>query len=127
MRCRDRIGMRLRKEAGMRLLQHFLTLIMTVVFAGSGLAVPHGKTIDYEGWIAGKVIFDGKIHGDKGLGCTDCHPKVFPMKKETKITMAKINEGKYWGPATMVRRLSNRANRLTAKDAIIRLQLIQKH
>jgi len=87
----------------------------------------HGKTIDYEGWIAGKVIFDGKIHGDKGLGCTDCHPKVFPMKKETKITMAKINEGKYWGPATMVRRLSNRANRLTAKDAIIRLQLIQKH
>ena len=89
--------MRLRKEAGMRLLQYFLTLIMTVVFAGSGLAVPHGKTIDYEGWIAGKVIFDGKIHGDKGLGCTDCHPKVFPMKKETKITMAKINEGKYCG------------------------------
>jgi len=28
------------------------------------------------------------------------------------------------GPATMARRLSNRANRLTAKDAIIRLQLL---
>ena len=119
--------MRLRKETGMRSTQSFLTLIMTVVFAGNGLAVPPGKTIDYEGGIAGKVIFDGKIHGDKGLECKDFHPKVFPMKKETKITMAKINEGKYWGPATMVRRLSNRANRLTGKDAIIRLQLIQKH
>ena len=81
----------------MRSLQYFLTFIMSVVFAGSGLAVPPGKTIDYEGGIAGKVIFNGKIHGDKGLECTDCHPKVFPMKKETKITMAKINEGKYCG------------------------------
>jgi hypothetical protein len=48
----------------MRSLQYFLTFIMTVVFAGSGLAVPPGKTIDYEGGIAGKVIFNGKIHGD---------------------------------------------------------------
>jgi c(7)-type cytochrome triheme protein len=58
---------------------------------------PPRKTIDYEEGIAGKVIFDGKILGDKGLECTDCHPKVLPMKKETKIIMAKINKGKYCG------------------------------
>jgi c(7)-type cytochrome triheme protein len=81
----------------MRSIQFFLTLIITVAFAGIGLAVPPGKTIVYEGGIGGKVIFDGKIHGDKGLKCSDCHPKVFPMKKETKITMAKIDEGKYCG------------------------------
>ncbi len=89
--------MRLREETGMRPSQYFLTLVLTVVFAGSGLAVPPGKTIEYEGGIAGRVIFDGKIHGDKGLECKDCHPKAFPMKREIKITMAKINEGKYCG------------------------------
>jgi c(7)-type cytochrome triheme protein len=81
----------------MRSLQFCLTLIITVAFGGNGLAVPPGKTIDYAGGIAGKVIFDGKTHGDKGLKCTDCHPKIFLMKKDTKITMAKINEGKYCG------------------------------
>ena len=81
----------------MRSLQVFLTLIITVVFAGSGLSVPPGKTIDYAGGISGKVIFDGKIHGDKGLKCTDCHPKVFLMKKSTKITMVEMNDGKYCG------------------------------
>jgi len=81
----------------MRSLQFFLTLIIMVAFGGNGLAVPPGKTIDYAGGIAGKVIFDGKTHGDKGLKCTDCHPKIFLMKKDTKITMAKINEGKYCG------------------------------
>lgn len=81
----------------MRSLQFFLTLILTVAFAGSGLAVPSGKTIDYTGGSAGEVIFDGTIHGDRGLKCTDCHPKVFPMKKGTDITMAEINEGKYCG------------------------------
>jgi len=81
----------------MRTLQFFLTLFIVVAFAGSGFAVSPGKTVEYAGGSAGKVIFDGKILGDKGLKCTDCHPKVFPMKKGTKITMAEINEGKYCG------------------------------
>lgn len=81
----------------MRSLQFFLILFITLAFAGSGFAVPPGKTVEFAGGPAGKVIFDGKIHGDKGLKCTDCHPKIFPMKKDTKFTMAEINEGKYCG------------------------------
>ena len=81
----------------MRSLQFFLTLVIMVAFAGSGLAVSPEKTVEYAGGSAGKVIFDGKIHADKGLKCTDCHTKIFPMKKGTKITMAEINEGKYCG------------------------------
>jgi c(7)-type cytochrome triheme protein len=70
---------------------------MTVAFAGNGFAVSSGKTVEYEGGSTGKVIFDGKTHGDKGLKCADCHPKIFPMKKGTQITMAEMNEGKYCG------------------------------
>ncbi len=81
----------------MRSLQFFLTLVIVVAFAGNGFAVPPGKTIEYPDGSAGKVIFDGKVHADKGLKCTDCHTKIFPMKKGTKITMAEINEGKYCG------------------------------
>lgn len=81
----------------MRPLQFFLTLVITVAFAGTGLAVSPGKTVDFAGGSAGKVIFDGKIHADKGLKCADCHPKIFPMKKDTKFTMGEINEGKYCG------------------------------
>ena len=81
----------------MRSLQFFLILFIMLAFAGSGFAVPSGKTVEFAGGPAGKVIFDGKIHGDKGLKCTDCHPKIFPMKKGTKLTMAEINEGKYCG------------------------------
>ena len=81
----------------MRLLQFFLILVIMVAFAGSGFAVPPGKVVDYAGGSEGKVIFDGKTHGDTGLKCTDCHTKIFPMKKGTKITMAEMNEGKYCG------------------------------
>jgi c(7)-type cytochrome triheme protein len=81
----------------MRSLLFLLILVIIVAFAGSGFAVPSGKTVEYAGGTAGKVIFDGKIHADKGLKCTDCHTKIFPMKKGTKITMAEINQGKYCG------------------------------
>ena len=81
----------------MRILQCFLILTMVVAFAGSVFAVAPGKTIEYAGGPAGKVIFDGKTHADKGLKCTDCHSKIFPMKKGTKITMAEINGGKNCG------------------------------
>jgi len=81
----------------MRPLQVLLTLVITVAFAGTGLAVPSGKTVDFTGGSAGKVIFDGKIHADKGLKCGDCHPKIFPMNKDTKFNMGEINEGKYCG------------------------------
>lgn len=66
-------------------------------FAGTVLAVPPGKTVDWDN-PAGKVVFDGKVHADKGLKCNDCHTKVFPMKKGgSKFTMKEMNEGKGCG------------------------------
>ena len=55
----------------MRSLQLLLILVIMMAFAGSGFAVSSGKTVEYAGGSAGKVIFDGKTHGDKGLKCTD--------------------------------------------------------
>jgi len=81
----------------MRSLLFFLILVIIAVFVGSSFAVSPGKTVEYAGGSAGKVIFDGKIHADKALKCTDCHTKIFPMKKGTKITMAEMNQGKYCG------------------------------
>ena len=81
----------------MRSLQCILILIIVMAFAGSVFAVSSGKTVEYAEGSQGKVIFDGKTHADKGLKCTDCHTKIFPMKKGTKITMAEMNAGKYCG------------------------------
>jgi len=75
-----------------------LTLIIAVAFIGSALAVPAGKTVEFEGGGAGKVVFDGKVHADKGLKCNDCHTAIFQMKKgSAKITMKEINAGKQCG------------------------------
>ncbi len=76
----------------------FVAIIVVMAFAVSAFAVPAGKTVEFAGGDAGKVIFDGKIHADKGLKCKDCHPSIFQMKKGTaKITMADINAGKSCG------------------------------
>ncbi len=82
----------------MRIVIALLTIAIAVVFIGSALAVPPGKTVEYAGGGAGKVVFDGKVHADKGLKCNDCHTKIFQMKKGTaKMKMADINAGKFCG------------------------------
>lgn len=82
----------------MRLVIALVTIAIAVAFIGSAMAVPPGKTVEYAGGGAGKVVFDGKIHADKGLKCNDCHTKIFQMKKgAAKITMAEINAGKQCG------------------------------
>jgi len=81
----------------MKLLIALLTFAVAVMFVGSAIAVPPGKTVEYAGSAMGKVVFDGKIHVDKGLKCNDCHTKIFPMKKAAKITMADMNAGKFCG------------------------------
>ena len=81
----------------MRLFQVSLIAAIAFLFAGSALAVSSGKTVEYAGGATGKVIFDGKAHADKGFKCAECHPKIFPMKKGMKITMAEMNEGKNCG------------------------------
>ncbi|MFN3740314.1 MAG: cytochrome c3 family protein [Thermodesulfovibrionales bacterium] len=75
-----------------------VAMLVIIAFAGSALAVPPGKTVDYEGGGVGKVVFDGKTHADKGAKCNNCHPALFQMKKGAqKITMADINAGKFCG------------------------------
>ncbi len=81
----------------MRFLGLILAILVLIAFSGSTFAVAPGKQVEYAGGPTGKVVFDGKAHADKGLKCTDCHTKIFPMKKGAKITMADINAGKYCG------------------------------
>lgn len=75
---------------------------IVAVFAGifstsEVLAVSAGKSLDWD-TSEGKVIFDGKVHADKGLKCTECHVKIFRMKKGTaEMKMADINAGKFCG------------------------------
>jgi c(7)-type cytochrome triheme protein len=81
-----------------KLLVIAIVMIVTFVLSVSAFAVPAGKTVDFAGGAAGKVVFDGKIHADKGLKCADCHPGNFKMKKGGDvITMADINAGKSCG------------------------------
>ncbi len=81
----------------MRLTELILIPFVALAFAGSALAVSSDKKIEYAGGSSGKVVFDGKVHADKGLKCTDCHTKIFQMKKSATITMADMNSGKYCG------------------------------
>ncbi len=82
----------------MKVIATIVALMVTVMFIGSAMAVPPGKTIDYAGGSAGKVVFDGKTHADKGLKCSDCHTKVFKMKKGADVMkMEDINAGKFCG------------------------------
>jgi c(7)-type cytochrome triheme protein len=81
----------------MRKLTVLIAIAVAVMFVGNAFAVNPGKTVEYAGGAAGKVVFDGKSHADKGLKCNDCHTKIFQMKKGSKITMADMNAGKNCG------------------------------
>ncbi len=82
----------------MRVAIIILALFVSAVLASNAFSVSSGKTVEFAGGSKGKVIFDGKVHADAGLKCTDCHNKIFQMKKgSTKMTMADINAGKYCG------------------------------
>ena len=82
-----------------RLLVLALVVAVTFAMSASAFAVPAGKTVEFDGKGAGKVVFDGKIHADKGLKCVDCHQSgLFKMKKGADaITMKDINDGKFCG------------------------------
>lgn len=71
----------------MRAITLIAVLLFAVSFIGTALAVPGGKTVEYAGGDAGKVVFNGQTHADAGGKCPDCHPKLFPMKTgSVKIT-----------------------------------------
>jgi c(7)-type cytochrome triheme protein len=86
-----------KEEVKMKKTVLAVVILVIVAFVGSALAVPPGKTVEFAGGSAGKVVFDGKVHADKGLKCNDCHTKIFPMKKGGKYTMAEMNAGKQCG------------------------------
>jgi c(7)-type cytochrome triheme protein len=76
-----------------------IIIVASFALAVSAFAVPAGKTVEFAGGSAGKVVFDGKVHADHGLKCADCHQSgLFKMKKGgDTITMKDINEGKFCG------------------------------
>jgi c(7)-type cytochrome triheme protein len=76
-----------------------LVVVVTFVMSVSAFAVPAGKTVEFDGKGAGKVVFDGKIHADKGLKCADCHQSgLFKMKKGGEVlTMKDMEAGKNCG------------------------------
>lgn len=76
-----------------------LVVAVTVVLAASAFAVGPGKTVEWDGKGAGKVVFDGKAHADKGAKCADCHQSgLFKMKKGSDtLTMKDMEAGKNCG------------------------------
>ena len=47
----------------MKKMTVLLTLFVALVFVGSAFAVMPGKTVEYAGGDAGKVVFKGDTHG----------------------------------------------------------------
>lgn len=46
----------------------------------------------------GPVTFSHAFHDGKGLKCTECHTKIYKMKKgEAKVDMATLNKGESCG------------------------------
>ncbi len=81
------------------LLAALLVLTVSLLPLTSADAVPPGKTVEFTPKDAGKVIFDGAVHAEKGLKCADCHKSgLFKMKKGADvITMKDMQEGKFCG------------------------------
>jgi c(7)-type cytochrome triheme protein len=79
----------------MRTVAAIMVVLIAVVFTGSVFATPPGRNVEYAGGGAGKVIFDGKAHADVNLRCIDCHPTLFQMRREAKITMADHKADKF--------------------------------
>ena len=76
-----------------------IIVIVTLVLSVSAFAVPSGKSVEFAGGTAGKVVFDGKVHADKGNKCADCHQSgLFKMKKGGDVlTMKDMEAGKNCG------------------------------
>ena len=81
----------------MRMVVMAIMAMAMLALIGTSWAVPSGKTVEFAAEKSpGKVVFDGKVHADKGLKCMDCHKGLFKMKKGAdKITQADHKEGKF--------------------------------
>jgi len=91
----------------MRKVCHTMFLLMVLIamielfFCNNALAVAPGRTIVWEGGGAGRVVFDGALHKNKGCKCHDCHTKVFanmtPESPPTRMSMKDMYKGKLCG------------------------------
>ncbi len=72
-------------------------IVFSLIYSNNSTAVPPGKNVEYKGGGAGKVIFSGRDHRIRGSSCIECHPDIFIMKGNIKITMEDIYGGKYCG------------------------------
>ena len=74
-----------------------LAVVVMLAMAVTAFAVPAGKTVEYAGKGAGKVVFDGKAHAS--AKCAECHQSgLFKMKKGTDVlTMKDMEAGKFCG------------------------------
>ena len=71
--------------------------VLVLLAAGNVFAISQGKSVEWQTPM-GKVTFKGDDHAGKGLKCSECHPKIFKMKKgSAKFTMTDINDGKFCG------------------------------
>jgi thiosulfate reductase cytochrome b subunit len=58
-------------------------------------AAPVDRQLVFDGGQMGQVIFDGRLHAEKGNKCSSCHPRLFMMHKgATKIRYADHGSGK---------------------------------
>ena len=65
-----------------------IAIVAAFAFASVAVATPPNKNVEYAGGSMGSVVFDGKAHAEAGLKCGACHPGLFTMKQEAKMTMA---------------------------------------
>ncbi len=84
----------------MRIRLIVATMVLGMGLSSVALAVPSGKTLTFSESPMGKVFFDGQIHKDAGVKCTECHNDgMFPKRKQgtVKITMEDIYAGRLCG------------------------------
>ena len=77
-----------------------LIAIVSCCAVTAAVAVPAGRTLNFDKSPMGEVNFSGQIHKDAGVKCADCHNKnMFPKMKQgtVSISMAEIYEGKFCG------------------------------
>src|SRR5208283_2064351 len=84
----------------MFLLMVFIALT-GLLFCKNARAVAPERTVVWEGGGAGRVVFDGTLHKNKGFKCHDCHTRVFnnmtPATPPTRMSMKDMDAGKLCG------------------------------
>jgi len=87
-----------------RALNFLILIVLSVVLASpNAFAVAKGKELTFSKTNGEKpVVFSGTTHADKGVKCTECHPKVFKMKTGSTtggapFTMKEMEKGKFCG------------------------------